>query len=71
VKLEVFGRGSATKEETENAVKILYECGSIDFVQNLAISYIEEGKAKLDVLNDCPEKDLLLQIADYMISRNY
>ncbi len=71
VELEVFGKGSATLEETENAVKILSECGSIDYVQNLAISYIEEGKAKLDALDDCPEKDLLLQIADYMISRNY
>jgi geranylgeranyl diphosphate synthase type I len=71
VELEIFGKGSATQEETEKAVEILSECGSIDFVQNLAISYIEEGKAKLDALDDCHEKDLLLQIADYMISRNY
>jgi len=71
VELEIFGKGSATQEETEKAVEILSECGSIDFVQNLAISYIEEGKAKQDALDECHEKDLLLQIADYMISRNY
>lgn len=71
VKLEVFGKGTATTEETEAALKILSDCGSIDYVKELALSYIEQGKAKLDVLADCPEKELLLQIADYMVSRNY
>jgi geranylgeranyl diphosphate synthase type I len=71
VKLDIFGKGEATQEETDEAVSILTECGSIDYVKNLAISYINEGKAKLDALQDCTEKDLLLQIADYMISRKY
>jgi geranylgeranyl diphosphate synthase, type I len=71
VKLDIFGKGKATQEETDEAVRILTECGSIDYVKNLAISYINEGKAKLDVLQDCLEKELLLQIADYMISRKY
>lgn len=71
VKLDIFGKGKATQEETDEAVRILTECGSIDYVKNLAISYINEGKAKLDILQDCPEKELLLQIADYMISRKY
>lgn len=71
VKLDIFGKGEATLAETEAAVRTLTECGSLDYVKNLAISYINEGKAKLDVLRDCPEKTLLLQIADYMISREY
>lgn len=70
-KLDIFGKGEATLEETEAAVKILTECGSLDYVKNLAISYINEGKAKLDVLKDSPQKELLLQIADYMITREY
>jgi geranylgeranyl diphosphate synthase type I len=71
VKLDIFGKGEATLAETEAAVRTLTECGSLDYVKNLAISYINEGKAKLDVLKDSPEKTLLLQIADYMISREY
>ncbi|MDQ1275874.1 MAG: geranylgeranyl diphosphate synthase, type [Euryarchaeota archaeon] len=71
VKLDIFGKGEATLAETEAAVRTLTECGSLAYVKNLAISYINEGKAKLDVLRDCPEKTLLLQIADYMISREY
>ncbi len=71
VKLDIFGKGEATLEETEAAVRTLTECGSIDYVKNLAISYINQGKAKLDLLRDCPEKELLLQIADYMIAREY
>ncbi|MCO5384253.1 MAG: hypothetical protein NHB15_21155 [Methanosarcina barkeri] len=71
MKPTIFGKGEATQKETDEAVRILTECGSIDYVKNLAISYINEGKAKLDVLPDSPEKELLLQIADYMISREY
>ncbi len=71
VKLDIFGKGEVTQEETDKTVRILTECGSIGYVKDLAISYINEGKAKLDALPDCPEKELLLQIADYMISREY
>ncbi len=71
VKLDIFGKGTATQEETDDAVRTLTEAGSIDYVKNLAISYINEGKAKLDALEDSPSKDLLLQIADYMIAREY
>lgn len=71
IKLDIFGKGGASLEETEEAVRILTECGSIDYVKNLAISYINAGKAKLDILEDSPEKELLLQVADYMISRQY
>jgi geranylgeranyl diphosphate synthase type I len=71
VELGIFGKGEATLSETEEAVRTLAECGSLGYVKNLAISYINEGKGKLDVLSDCPEKTLLLQIADYMISREY
>jgi geranylgeranyl diphosphate synthase type I len=71
VKLNIFGKGTATQEETDDAVRTLTEAGSIDYVKNLAISYINKGKAKLDVLEDSPAKDLLLQIADYMIAREY
>lgn len=71
IKIDIFGKEKATQEETEETVRILTECGSIDYVKNLAISYINEGKAKLDALEDCPEKDILLQIADYMIARDY
>jgi geranylgeranyl diphosphate synthase type I len=70
-KLDIFGKGKATLEETNETVRILTECGSIDYVKNLAISYINEGKSKLDALEDCPEKEILLQIADYMITREY
>lgn len=71
VKLDIFGNGSATKEEIDDAVKVLYDSGSIDYARNLAISYVEKGKAKLDVLPDSEAKEILLAIADYMIERTY
>lgn len=71
VKLDIFGKGEATSAELNEAVKLLSDAGSIDYVKDLAVSYVEEGKAKLKALPESPEKELLLQIADYMIDRNY
>jgi geranylgeranyl diphosphate synthase type I len=37
----------------------------------VALAHILDGKAKLDILEDSPAKDILLAIADYMIERSY
>ncbi|AEH60862.1 Farnesyltranstransferase [Methanosalsum zhilinae DSM 4017] len=71
VDLKIFGKGSAEKSEIEEAVKVLEESGSIDYAQELAFSYIQEGKEKLKVLPDSDSKATLLEIADYMIERKY
>lgn len=71
VKLDVFGKGSATSEQIEKAVSILEESGSLPYARNLAESYLKEGKGKLDVLEDSEAKQVLLEIADYMLSRKY
>ena len=71
VKLEVFGKGKASKGQLEDAIRQLEESGSIDYARNAALSYINEGKAKLDVLEDSQAKEILFAIADYMIERSY
>ncbi|HJH32797.1 MAG TPA: polyprenyl synthetase family protein [Methanosarcinaceae archaeon] len=71
VKLDIFGSGSATISQIDEAVKILEDSGSIGYANDLAMSYIQRGKAKLDILDDSEAKDVLLAIADYMIERAY
>ncbi|MCD4702979.1 MAG: polyprenyl synthetase family protein [Methanosarcinaceae archaeon] len=71
VKLDVFGKGSATHEQIDEALSILTNSGSIDYAKDLAASYLEQGKSKLDILEDSQAKDTLLAIADYMLSRKY
>lgn len=71
LKLEIFGKGKASKGQLEDAIRQLEEAGSIEYARNVALSYISEGKAKLDVLDDSEAKEILLAIADYMIERSY
>ena len=68
---EVFGKKNATPEEIEAALSILEESGSIDYARTKAASLVKQGKRALDVLEDSEAKDLLLELADYMISRRY
>ncbi len=71
VKLDIFGKGKASKGQLEDAIGQLEDSGSIEYARNAAVSYIREGKKKLDVLEDSEAKDILLAIADYMIERSY
>ncbi len=71
VDLDIFGGGSATTSQIDEAVKILEDSGSIGYATDLAVSYIQQGKAKLDILEDSEAKDVLLAIADYMIERTF
>ncbi|MHC1593787.1 MAG: polyprenyl synthetase family protein [Methanotrichaceae archaeon] len=68
---EVLGKKNATTEEIEAALSVLEESGSIDYARTKAASLVEQGKRALDVLEDSEAKDLLLELADYMISRRY
>ncbi|HDD36601.1 MAG TPA: polyprenyl synthetase family protein, partial [Archaeoglobus veneficus] len=71
VELEIFGKGEASKEEIEKAVKKLEECGAIDYAKNKAKEYVEKAKKELDTLKDSKSKELLKAISDYLISRDY
>ncbi|MCS3924631.1 polyprenyl synthetase family protein [Methanosalsum natronophilum] len=71
VDINIFGKGKATNSEIEASVQLLHESGSIKYAEELAFSYIREGKEKLEVLPDSDAKDKLKRIADYMIERDY
>ena len=72
VELDIFGKGEAvTPEQIDEAVAILEKSGSIGHAQELSASYLEEGKKMLDILEDSEAKEILLAVADYMVTRNY
>lgn len=66
-----FGQGSGTGEDIDEAVRVLTDSGSLAYVKDLAVGFVEEGKAKLDILPDTPAKQLLKDIADYMLYRDF
>lgn len=71
INVEIFGKGKASKGQLEKAIKQLEDSGSIEYAMNVALSYIKQGKAQLDGLEDSEAKQILLAIADYMIKRAY
>jgi geranylgeranyl diphosphate synthase type I len=71
VELDIFGKGEASIEEINHAVRLLEDSGSISYARDLAVSYIAKGKGLLDILEDSESKDILLAIADYMIQRTH
>jgi geranylgeranyl diphosphate synthase type I len=71
VKLDVFGKRNTTSEQITEAVSILEKSGSLPYARSLAQSYLLEGKSRLDILKDSKAKQVLLEIADYMLSRDY
>ncbi|MDR2944865.1 MAG: polyprenyl synthetase family protein [Methanosarcinales archaeon] len=66
-----FGKGSGSKEDIDEAIAVLTDSGSLAYVKDLAVGFVEEGKSKLDILPDSPAKQLLKDMADYMLYRDF
>ena len=71
IDIEIFGKGKASDEEKMRAVEKLKECGAIDFASKMAKEYVEKGKKYLEVLPNSKAKEILIQIADYLVTREY
>jgi geranylgeranyl diphosphate synthase type I len=71
VDIEIFGRGKAKKEDIERAVQKLVDCGAVDYAVNKAREFVEKAKENLSLIEDSPAKTLLMDVADYLITREY
>lgn len=71
VELETFGRGKASREELERDINRLFDCGAVDYAKKKAKEYIELAKSQLNILDDTPARSHLLELADYLIERDY
>ncbi len=62
---------SPTDAEIEAAVDRLEEAGSIEFAREMAYDFVESGKSRLEVLPDGEPRELLEDIADFLVEREY
>jgi len=69
--IKIFGGKEASTEEIDQAIRQLEDCGSIDYAEEKAIKHVQTGKKMLNILPDTSSKQLLLELADYMITRQY
>jgi len=69
VKLDI--KPDITVEGIGEAIQILQNSGSIGYAMMRATELVNSGKSKLSVLKDSDAKQELLELADYMIEREY
>ncbi|GAB3027457.1 geranylfarnesyl diphosphate synthase [Natronobiforma cellulositropha] len=62
---------TVTEAEIDDAVATLEESGSIEYANEMARDLVARGKARLEVVPDNEARDLLLELADYLIERGY
>jgi geranylgeranyl diphosphate synthase, type I len=62
---------AVTETDIDRAVAELEAAGSIDFARDRATSLVERGKARLDVLPENEARELLRDLADYLVERGY
>lgn len=69
--LEALGNRNISKNEILEIVKILEKIGSIDYAKELAMAYINKAKEEVNMLlvKDYEAKEMLLELADYVVKR--
>ena len=71
VVVPVFGKKDATQEQIQESISLLEKSGSIEYARFRAEEMVARGKKALQVLPDSKEKATLLELADYMVRRQY
>lgn len=69
--VEVALPRDASEEAVEMKVQEIRETGSIDYAAEMARDLVEEGKQNLEVLPDSHSKQVLMDIADFLVERDH
>jgi geranylgeranyl diphosphate synthase type I len=68
--LEILKDDENSQEDIDEAIEILKECGAIEYARKLALDSVNQAKEILDILPDSSSKQVLLDIADFVLERN-
>lgn len=66
----VLGRGRISRKKLEEVVNLLEECGAIEYSSKLALDLVGEAKGELSIIADSRAKEMLLTLADFVITRS-
>ncbi|MBO5152343.1 MAG: polyprenyl synthetase family protein [Methanobrevibacter sp.] len=67
--LEILKDTDNSQEDIDLAIEILTKCGAIDYARNLALDSVSQAKEVLEILPDSSSKQVLADIADYVLER--
>ena len=62
---------SLSEDDVEKAISIFEKYGSIEYTRNIALNNVSQAKELLKILDDSEAKEALLNIADFVLQRNF
>ena len=68
--LEILKDDNNSQEDIDKAIEILTNCGAIEYAHNLAMESVMKAKEVLEILDDSSSKQVLSDIADFVLERN-
>lgn len=69
--LRALGKSNASKRDIEAAIMVLKESGAVDYVSGRARKYVADAKSRLSSLPESKAKEVLLELADFVIEREF
>jgi geranylgeranyl diphosphate synthase type I len=68
--LEILKAENNSQDEIDEAIEILTNCGAIEYARNLALESVNQAKEVLEILDDSSSKQVLADIADFVLERS-
>ena len=68
--LEILKDENNSQEDIDLAIEILTKCGAIEYARNLAQDSVDQAKEVLEILPDSSSKQVLVDIADFVLERH-
>ena len=68
--LEILKDDNNSKDDIDLAIEILTKCGAIEYARNLALDSVNQAKEVLEILPDSSSKQVLSDIADFVLERH-
>ena len=68
--LEILKNENNSQDEIDEAIEILTNCGAIEYARNLAHESVVKAKEVLEILPDSSSKQVLADIADFVLERS-
>ncbi len=68
--LEILKDDNNSQEDIDLAIEILTKCGAIEYARTLALDSVNQAKEVLEILPDSSSKQVLSDIADFVLERH-
>lgn len=67
--IEILSNDNSSQDEVDEAIDLFNKYGSIEYAHNLALENVAKAKEVLEILDDSESKQLLIELADFVLDR--